>query len=1442
MIIHSARTVIYSAKKITERQTYPDNAIFISEVSYGADLYAEIRKRIDENIAVFVVHADVFLPDYWQQRLIAVLESNVDIDLCSALTTTKSALSPLVSKGQFSGSLQQLDQLVYLLQKPSYFYTETFNDECFLVRNTECLPDRLTSVYVTANNLLVQKKAVDNSLIEVQEVQEIEGQNPFPAHRLSELREKIGDLITPLSKDWWPGLNRKPVLLHITMDWGGGIAKWINEFIEDYSDYNHLILMSAGELKRQRYGERLQLKWCNTEMYPSCEFHLNAPIDSMAIHHSEYQSILQHILQEYSVSGIIVSSFIGHSLNVLTTKLPTLRILHDYFPDWPLLNAQLDKETIESKDYALAYENSCEELFGCWDPQAHQDLVAHLKDIYQQHNIELIAPSESVKRNLLKLRQADTYKSITVIPHTVRRLKPIVYHGDSQQFVILVPGRISSSKGQSLLDVCLDHLAKKGFKFVLLGAGHEGKQYVNRPNVEVIKNYQSHELQAYLEKIQPQLALMTSTASETFSYMLSELQSAAIPTLATKVGALSERIEHGKTGFLSVPKAENLIEQIIDLKSNGVALDAVHKRLLKRNNDELIATETYSKLFSQYHFKASKYSVYPGMGQRTYIYADFYEKASRGKYAYKQQLEKTEQDLNEKTIWAKKLSKHNHHLSDNIALEKAETDRIKKIVDQQKVRFKDETDQLKGVLSDTQQALISHEQQITEQQNELAALYGSRSWRFTRPLRKLTQTLRNIRNRVRYRTRQIMGLPRRLLTSLRTRGVKGTQLVIKNKLKRKQLSTPIVKPQPMTKDYQPIKIPVSQKVRVRIVIPVFNHFQHTYHCLKSIAELPDLTEYEVVVVDDCSTDETTEKIQLVEGIRYIRQKQNGGFINSCNTGAKDCQAEFLLFLNNDTEVHTGWLDTLVETFEQKKDAGLVGSKLVYPDGRLQEAGGIVFSDGSGWNYGRLDDPEKAEYNHLREVSYCSGASILIRTTLFNTLGCFDKRYIPAYYEDTDLAFAVRDAGLKVYYQFASVITHFEGVSSGTDLSSGTKKYQLVNQKKFVDKWQQVLKHQPVPGSDIQHGRFQSGCRKILIMDACTPTPDQDSGSLRMFNLIRIMMGMGYHVSFMPENLSYSDGYTKTLQKQGVECLYAPQYKTPLDYLQAYGYSLDVVFISRYYVASPVITFIAEYAPQAQVVFDTVDLHYLREQRMAELEKSQSLAKTAESTKQKELSIVKQSDVTLVVSPYEQNVLKQEVPGANVQILSNIHQVYGCQKGFHERRDIMFIGGYQHTPNVDGILWFCDEIFPRVKESIDDIQLHIIGSKAPEEVEKLGERKNIQFHGFVENIEPFMQNIRVAVAPLRYGAGVKGKVNMSMSYGQPVVGTEIAVEGMYTTHGVDVLMSDDAEEFAKLIQQLYSDEVLWNTVSEGGIDNVRKWFSFQAAQTQLKAIFSQTKQV
>ncbi len=745
-------------------------------------------------------------------------------------------------------------------------------------------------------------------------------------------------------------------------------------------------------------------------------------------------------------------------------------------------------------------------------------------------------------------------------------------------------------------------------------------------------------------------------------------------------------------------------------------------------------------------------------------------------------------------------------------------------------------ERLERLQRETQQRAEESEQALALARARVFDLEQSTSWRVTAPMRAVSRRLQVLSARLHATRSTVRHLQHQssLARSIwRDQGMAALARRVWAKLGRANRYQP---PVPVTyaieDEIQPLAFPpfAAAAGGVSIVVPVHGQHALTYGCLKSILAHTPAGRYEVIVVDDASPEPLARALPGLDGVRIERNDANLGFIGSCNRGAALARGEYLLFLNNDTIVTAGWLQAILDVFETRPDAGLVGVKLVYPDGRLQEAGGIVWRDGSGWNCGRDGDPERPEHNYVREVDYCSGACIATPAALFGELGGFDARYAPAYYEDTDLAFAVRAAGRKVYYQPRATVVHFEGQTSGTELGSGVKRHQVLNQRVFAEKWAgELAAHRPNGvHPELEHDRYAR--RRVLVIDACMLTPDQDSGSMRMQAALELLVDLGCKVSFVADNLEHRQPYVTDLQQRGIEVLFHPYVQSIAALLAERGREFDMVVLSRHYIAVKHIEAVRKFAPDALVVFDTVDLHFLRTERQAELEGG-SVAEAARAKREEELALINAADVTLVVSPIERALLARLAPGADVAILSNIHDVFPPGPAFAEREGLLFIGGFRHPPNVDAMAWYVREILPYVRARVPGVVTYIIGAEPPASVRELA-ADDVVVTGYVPDVAPFFARCRLSISPLRYGAGVKGKINLAMCHGVPVVATSPSVEGMHLEPGEDVLVADTPESFADAIARAYGDEALWQRLADGGRENIREHFSRDVARAAL----------
>lgn len=639
------------------------------------------------------------------------------------------------------------------------------------------------------------------------------------------------------------------------------------------------------------------------------------------------------------------------------------------------------------------------------------------------------------------------------------------------------------------------------------------------------------------------------------------------------------------------------------------------------------------------------------------------------------------------------------------------------------------------------------------------------------------------------------------------------------------------------KGYSELKFPIYDTPKVSIIIPAYNQFKYTYNCLYAILKHTVNVEYEIIVADDCSDDKTKEIDSIVSGITIIHNKKNIRFLLNCNNAATYAKGKYILFLNNDTQVQHNWLLPLVYLIEGNNNIGMVGSKLVYPDGYLQEAGGIVWNDGSAYNYGNRENPDSYGYCYVKESDYISSAAIMIKASLWRKVGGFDPIYSPGYYEDTDLAFKVRKQGYKVCLQPESVVVHFEGVSNGVDTSVGLKKYQIINQKKFYEKWRNILdKEHFVNGADVylakDRGQFK---KQILVIDHYVPNYDRDAGGRCTFMYLKIFLKMGMKVTFIGDKFVRTEPYTTQLMQMGVEVIFGDFYRINCkEWLKKNLKYFEYIYLQRPNVAIKYIDIVKEYG-HGKVFYFAHDLYHVRSYRDYLVTGNESSLQQSKEWKAMEMELFEKADVGHVVGTYERKLMNDLFPNKpirNIPLYIYDEFPVEIQKDFSKRENIMFVGGFNHKPNLDAVLWFAEKIYPKILEKYPDMVWHVIGGNVPQEVQNIAS-DNIVLEGFIsdEQLEILYRRCRLAVVPLRFGAGVKGKIVEAAYYQIPMVTTSIGGEGLDQTDGA-FLIEDDADKMADLIINLYSNYAKLKEMSNAGKVFIKKYFTPEIAKNVL----------
>lgn len=636
------------------------------------------------------------------------------------------------------------------------------------------------------------------------------------------------------------------------------------------------------------------------------------------------------------------------------------------------------------------------------------------------------------------------------------------------------------------------------------------------------------------------------------------------------------------------------------------------------------------------------------------------------------------------------------------------------------------------------------------------------------------------------------------------------------------------------KQFPKLRLPLVSEPKVSVVIPVHNQFSLTYNCVASLILAFNHCQFEVVLVDDASTDNTVDYEDYFENIRCVTNPSNRGFLLSAKAGVEASSGEYAILLNNDTEVTTGWLDEMVGVFNRFDNVGAVGSKLIYPNGKLQEAGGIVWNNGKPWNIGNGKNSSHPSYNYVRQADYLSGAALMIQRDVWDEIGGFSEEFIPAYYEDTDVCFKVRDAGYRTMYCPHSIVVHFEGMSNGRDTNAGIKRFQSVNAPTFRRKWRRAYRHNGQEGVSLQTEMDRNVDFRALVVDYTTPRPNNDAGGYAAVQEIALLQELGCKVTFAPNNMAHMGLHTENLQKMGVECVHAPFYHCVGDFLQERGKEFDVVYITRYDIAEEVIDSVRAFS-RAKILFNNADLHFLREMRAASTAGTNDFS-SALTTRDRELSVMRSVDAVLSYNEIEHTVIAShnftqdsvfKCPWVLEDRRSNVP--------FEDRHGIAFLGGFNHVPNCEAVKYFVDMVMPILRAQNPDIKFHIYGSGVTPEIESLA-AEDVIIEGYVDELSDLFDSCRVFVAPLLSGAGIKGKVLESIAHGVPCVLSPVAAEATGLVHEHNTFIADTPAEWVESIVELYESEERWKAFAEKSNVLVHSKYGKQSGLELMSEVF------
>lgn len=624
-----------------------------------------------------------------------------------------------------------------------------------------------------------------------------------------------------------------------------------------------------------------------------------------------------------------------------------------------------------------------------------------------------------------------------------------------------------------------------------------------------------------------------------------------------------------------------------------------------------------------------------------------------------------------------------------------------------------------------------------------------------------------------------------------------------------------------------------------IVTVFFNQAGLSYACLKSILKNVSV-KYELIIIDNHSTDDTNLLLDRIEGATVIRNNKNLHFLKANNQALDYVRGKYLLFLNNDTELTESTISSAMDTLDGREKCGAVGGKLILPDGTLQEAGSMIWNDGSCLGYGRHESPDLPEFNFKRVTDYCSGAFLLTYTDLFREHGGFDPTLAPAYYEETDYCLWLQEKGLDVIYDPEALVFHYEFASS---MSQEGTTLQRINQRKFYRKHQrQLSKHFKYDLGNVLKARFAASQRykkKVLYIDDRVPHRDQGAGFPRSNSILKLIRELDYDLTVYPLNFPNEDNWMTAYRDVDpfIEIIRGRGVDGFERFIHSRADYFDIIWISRPHNMEALIKDIRFLKGRSKIIYDVEAIAADRDILLKELNGKMYTEEKKAKWYEKEIQLSIIADRIITVSEADAEKFKR-FGRSNIVVLGHIMEINKTIAGFNERNGLLFVGNLDDdaSPNVDSVLWFIHDIFPIIRQEIPDMTVDIVGSDDSPKIRSLHHEEGVYIHGRVSSLSDFYNTRRVFIAPTRFAAGIPYKIHEASSFGLPVVATRLLCEQLGWRHQQEVLASKiDKFDFARHVIDLYHHEDLWNLLQKNAMNLIRRQMSVDAYKKKIAEI-------